>query len=302
MVKTNGRAGLPFNQFEQTWAGCMDIDALWDFDDLPASKARLEAALAAATAPQDQAIWLTQLARMAGLEGDFTQGELLLNQAEAIGPTAATAARITLERARMAREEGRSAMAATGFHQAAGQARAAGATDVALDALHMQAIAAPPAVARAIVDQAERLTREAPSQRHWLGPFYNNLGWALFEAGEIADALEMFNRDKALRRSLGAENERRVAGVNAAKMLRYLGRNAEALDQLQRLVVEIGPQGFGLGLVFEERAELAFATGKPEEARHYADEARRLFEARGMSADQHPSRFARLSHLAEPAG
>ena len=84
----------------------MDLRTFWDFDDLPASKARLEAALAAATAPQDQAIWLTQLARMAGLKGDFTQGELLLDQAEAIGPTAATAARITLERARLAREEG----------------------------------------------------------------------------------------------------------------------------------------------------------------------------------------------------
>lgn len=279
----------------------MELHSLWDFNDLSASRTRFEAALAKSETPDDQAVCLSQLARLEGLEQHFETAEDLLRQAEDMGPTAAVTARITLERARLARDRNREANAATGFHQAARQARAAGALDVALDALHMQAIAAPAAVAVALLEQAETLTKRAPHLKGWLGPFYNNLGWSLFEEGDPAAALDMFQKDKALRRSLGSEHERRVAGVNCAKMLRFLGRNAEALDQLQRLTVEIGPQGFGLGLVFEERAELAFAAGRSAEARQYADQARQFFTRHGITPDQQPSRFERLDHLAGKA-
>lgn len=276
----------------------MKIDPLWDFDDLTATKDRFDAALAAASAPQDQIICLTQLARIAGLEGDFTQGEALLDQARAIGASDMNRARITLEKARLALAEGRDALAATGFHQAATQARAAGVLDVALDALTEQAKGAPTAVARAIVDQAEILTQNTPALRVWLGALYQHMGWSLIEDGDLNSALDMFQRDHALQRSLGQTAERLTAGLHIARTLRLLGRYAEASEQLQRLVVEQGPQGAGLGEVFEERAELAHVRGNADEARQYALDARARFEARGLNATDSPSRFIRLSYLA----
>lgn len=279
----------------------MDLQALWDFEDLVLTRARLEAALASAAGADAQAAVLSQLARLAGLEGRMAEAKDLLNQARATGPGAAVLARVELEQGRLLREAGKHPVAATAFHKATKQAQAARAWDVALDALHMQAMDAPPEVARALLEQAEAICARLPHLNHWLGPFYNNLGWGLFENGDPAGALEMFTKDKALRRSLKAEHPRRTAAINCAKMLRFLGRNAEALDQLQRLVVEIGPQGFGLGLVYEERAELAFGAGRLDEARQYAAEARRVFEARGLSADQQPSRFERLDRLATGA-
>ncbi|CUH84848.1 tetratricopeptide repeat protein [Thalassovita mediterranea] len=279
----------------------MKIDPLWDFDDLTATKARFEAALAAASAPEDQITCLSQLARIAGLDQDFTLGETLLDQARAIGPSPATQARITLETARLAHAEGRAATAATLYHQAATQARNAGALDVALEALNEQAKGVPTAVALAIVDQGETLTRNTPALRHHLGPLYQQTGRSLFEEGDLSGALEMFQRDHALRRSLGQAAERHAAGLHIARTLRMLGRFAETSDQLQNLVVELGPHGRGLGEVFEERAELAHATGKPDEARQYALDARARFEKRGMSADTHPSRFMRLAMLAGEA-
>jgi tetratricopeptide (TPR) repeat protein len=279
----------------------MKIDALWDPEDLHASKSRFDAALAATDDPQEQVLCLSQLARIAGLEADFTQGEMLLEQARNIGPDAPREARLLLEKARLEREEGRSAQAATGFHQAAQRGRAAGALDVAMEALHLQAESAPTPIARALVEQAESICANSPSHRRYLGPMYSTFAWALFEEGDFKAAYDIFRQDHELRRSLKTEEKRRAAGVNMAKMLRYMGRLSEALEQLQRLTVEIGPQGYGLSLVFEERAELAHTAGRHSEARQYAADARARLIARGLSAEDQPSRFARLDVLAGEA-
>jgi len=79
----------------------------WDFDDLDGSERRLREQLDRETSDSGRAEVLTQLARVAGLRGDFDACERLLAEAETLAGTGEVAkVRIDLERGRKLRSSG----------------------------------------------------------------------------------------------------------------------------------------------------------------------------------------------------
>jgi tetratricopeptide (TPR) repeat protein len=207
---------------------------LWDFGDLEASEKRFRAQLEQETTEAGRAEVLTQLARVEGLRGEFVRCAQLLDEAEPLaGSDPAANIRLELERGRMFRSSGDPEAAFPLFKDAFVRAVEAGERYLAGDAAHMCAICV-----------EDRAVQEEWTQRgleggdpYWAGPLYNNLGWAYFDAGDHAYALDLF--ELALEaRERDPDNEAALAFakycVGVAR--RALGRPEEALPMLEAAV------------------------------------------------------------------
>lgn len=176
---------------------------LWDFDDLDATEARFRAL-------RDEA--LTQLARVEGLRGRFEEGDRLLADVTAVDTRVRI--RVELERGRLRRSAGDTEAALPLFESAFAGAREAGEDWLAGDAAHMAALAA---LGRdgfvAWTERGIELAESSEAAAYWLGPLLNNLGWEHFDAGEHAEALEVFERALAVRE----RDPENVAAIEAAR-------------------------------------------------------------------------------------
>jgi tetratricopeptide (TPR) repeat protein len=174
------------------------LRALWDFEDLDASEARLRAALEEQTEEVGRAEVLTQLARVAGLRDDFESGDALLDEAAALaGSSALVQMRVALERGRLRRSGGDAEASMPLFLAAYELALADDEEFIAVDAAHMLAIAGPDFDTR--LGWSERGIELAgvsddPEVNGWLGSLYNNVGWDYFDGGDYATALDWFER------------------------------------------------------------------------------------------------------------
>ena len=278
------------------------LRALWDFDDLDATEARLRARLAEEGGPAGRAEVLTQLARVEALRGNFAEGERLVEEAQSLAEASELArARIDLERGRLRRSSGDRAAAFPLFVSAFALARESGKLFVAADAAHMAALAAPDE--EGFLDWTERgielVEGAEPADRYWLGPLLNNLGWHHFEAGDYerardAFALALSERERDRDDRSGIE----LALYALAKALRALGRPQEGAPLLERAVASGEADGRSDGWFEEELAETYAAVGRDADAR---DRARR---ALALLPDQDPDfelDGARASHLLELA-
>ena len=264
---------------------------LWDFDDLDTSEARFRAQLEAETTDAGRAEVLSQLARVESLRANYERCDELLDEAEALG---GAEARVLLERGRRARSSARSDAGRAEFEQAFELARTTGEDVLAVDAAHMIAI----------VDDMEAWTARGveiaassddPGVRYWLGPLYNNVGWARYEAGDAAGALDAFERALASRerddpRPYPVETARYAVG----KALRAAGRADEAAVKLEQCVAWAAEAGVEDDYFHEELAEDYAALGRNAEA---SEQARR---ALGLLSEDN-DRATRLRALAAAA-
>jgi tetratricopeptide (TPR) repeat protein len=188
---------------------------LWDFDDLDATERRFRALRAEA---------LTQLARVEGLRGSFEAGDRLLDEVAEQDPRVRI--RVELERGRLRRSGGDKEAALPLFESAFATALEAGEDWLAADAAHMCALAAPDRDAFvAWTTRGIELAESSEAAAYWLGPLLNNLGWDHFDAGEHAQALEVFERALAVR-------EREPGNVAAIETAR------EAVEEARRALAE----------------------------------------------------------------
>jgi tetratricopeptide (TPR) repeat protein len=172
---------------------------LWDFDDLPATDARLREQLEREESEAGRAAVLTQLARVRSLQDDFDGCEGLLQEAEALADDGIVRVRVDLERGRKLRSGGDGATAAPLFESAFARARDLGDFFLAGDAAHMVAISDE----GKMLEWTERglaLAESEPDAAYWAGPLLNNLGWFLYERGDFEQALETFERALEVRR------------------------------------------------------------------------------------------------------
>jgi tetratricopeptide (TPR) repeat protein len=282
------------------------LRALWDFDDLDATESRLRAQLAAESSKAGRAEVLTQLARVAGLRGDFGEGERLVEEAEPLAAAGELArARVDLERGRLRRSSGNRTAAFPLFVSAFALADEAGELSVAADAAHMAALAAPDE--SGFLDWTERgieLVEDAePADRYWLGPLLNNLGWHHFEAGAYGRALAAFERALAEReRDPGDRSGNELALYAVAKTLRALGRPQEGAPLLERAVASAAEAGRSDGWLEEELAETYAAFGRTREAREHATHALALLPDQDPDFDLDGERGSRLRELAPESG
>jgi tetratricopeptide (TPR) repeat protein len=176
------------------------LRALWDFEDVDGTEARLREQLAAEQSDAGRAEVLTQLARVHSLRDEFDDCEQRLQEAESLaGDDGLVRVRVDLERGRKLRSSGDGAAAAPVFEGAF--ARACEIEDYwfAGDAAHMVAISAP----EKTVEWTERgleLAGSQPDAAYWAGPLLNNLGWHYYDAGDYERALEVFEQALEVRK------------------------------------------------------------------------------------------------------
>jgi tetratricopeptide (TPR) repeat protein len=275
---------------------------LWDFDDLDASEARLTEQLDREETDAGRAEVLTQLARVAGLRGDFAEGDALLDDAAALaGDSEVAGARIALERGRVRRSSGEAEAALPLFESAFARALGAGQDFMAADAAHMAALAG--GSRERFVSWTERgieLAEERPNASYWLGPLLNNLGWEYYEAGELAPALDAFERALEARE----RDPENVAAIEIAqyavgKALRALDRADAAVPRLEQAVASATRRGAADGWLHEELAEEYAAVGRTEDARVHARLAVPLLVAQDPTFADDAQRSTRLAELAD---
>ena len=275
---------------------------LWDFDDLDATERRFREQLELEESDAGRAEIMTQLARVAGLRGDFDEGHRLLDEAAARARDSAVArAYIDLERGRLHRSSGDPAAALPLFESAFAEALRANQYFVAVDAAHMAALAA--ADREGLLAWTQRgidLAEERESASYWLGPLLNNLGWEYYEAADYALALDAFERAlRARERDPANASAIEIARYAAGKTLRALGRAQEAIPLLEQAVAWAERERRPDGWFHEELAEEYAAAGRPEDAREHARRAISLLEAQDPSFADAAPRRARLASLAE---
>jgi tetratricopeptide (TPR) repeat protein len=114
---------------------------LWDFADLEGTRRRFQEELQRQASDEGRAEVLCQLARVAGLDGDLTAAERLLDEAEPLAAGGGQVARawVLLERGRLRRSGGDPRAALPLFDAAYGLALQARAEALAADAAHMAA-------------------------------------------------------------------------------------------------------------------------------------------------------------------
>ena len=168
------------------------LDDLWNFEDPQASEARFRAAAADPAYDADERAELTtQLGRAIGLQGRFEEADALLDAVDGDEPTVAV--RVLLERGRLLNSGRHAAMAVPLFEQAAEIADHLGEEFLAVDALHMLAIADPAHAetwTRSALEYASTVHDERT--KRWLVALHNNLGWTLHDAGRCAEAMVEF--------------------------------------------------------------------------------------------------------------
>ena len=277
------------------------IDELWDFADPAASEARLSAA---ATDPANANVRLvleTQVARAVGLGGRFEEALGVLDELGArTGAESEVAVRMLLERGRVLNSSGSPADARPVFESAYELASASGFEHLAIDALHMIAIVAPADEQVALNERAFDLARGAsdPRARDWRASLLNNLGWTRFEAGDLDEALALFEEQVVERVRQGKAREIGVARWSVGRALRALGRLDEALASQLDLVQWMAAAELTDSYIEEEIAECLVALGRPEDAAAHFALAAGLLEAAGPGEDPDAERLARLRGLA----
>jgi tetratricopeptide (TPR) repeat protein len=277
------------------------LRALWDFDDLDASEARLRTQLDEESSDEGRAEVLTQLARVAGLRGEFVAGDVLIDEAVALARDSQPAsARIELERGRLRRSSGDEKAALQLFESAFSSALAAGQDFMAVDAAHMAALAAPDR--DGFVDWTRRgieLAEERKAAAYWLGPLLNNLGWEHYEAGELEPALATFEHALAVRE----RDPEKPAAIELAlyavgKTLRTLGRTQDSVPLLERAVDSAARRNASDGWLHEELAAEYAVVGRDDDAHEQARLALRLLERDDPAFADDADRAARLRALA----
>lgn len=169
------------------------LDRLWKQKDPGLSEQRFRDALADPAYDADEKAELaTQLGRAIGLQGRYEEADELLDSVDGEEePTVGV--RILLERGRVLNSSGHAAMAVPLFEQAAELGDHLGEEYLAVDALHMLAIADSAHAelwTKSAIEYAS--TAHDPHTRRWMVALHHNLGWALHGAGRFTEALVEF--------------------------------------------------------------------------------------------------------------
>lgn len=168
------------------------LDRLWNTKDPELSEQRFRDAIADPAYDLDEKAELaTQLGRAIGMQGRYEEADALLDSVDGEEPTVGV--RILLERGRLLSASGHEAMAVPLFEQAAELADHLGEEYLAVDALHMLAIADSAHAGlwtKSALEYAS--TARDPHTRHWMVALHSNLGWALHGEGRFTQALVEF--------------------------------------------------------------------------------------------------------------
>ncbi|MDP9272169.1 MAG: tetratricopeptide repeat protein [Chloroflexota bacterium] len=292
---------------EATWveSGALQarIDELWDFDDPAASESRFRVAAGDAAIDRQRDILMTQVARALGLQDRYAEGMAILDAIPKADGDLEVEVRTRLERGRILNTRGDRDEARPEFDAAFDGATNAELENLAVDALHMIAIVAPADEQLALSERAIALANAAtdPRARRWLASLYNNTAWTHFDAGNLDEALRLFELALDERVKVNKPRETGIARWAVARTLRAQGRTDEALAAQRDLKRFNAEAGIDDSYVEEELGECLLALGRLDEARpHFAKAAEGISADAWMLANK-PARIARLQELGRTA-
>jgi tetratricopeptide (TPR) repeat protein len=207
------------------------LDLLWNFEDPKLSEQRFREALADPRYDADERAELTtQLGRAIGLQGRYEEADALLDSIDGDEPTVGV--RILLERGRVLNSSGHAAMAVPLFEQAAELGDHLGEEFLAVDALHMLAIAdsahAEPWT-RSALEYASTVHDERT--KHWMVALHNNLGWTLQHAGRLTEALVEFQLAEQWTERVGTPAQQKYAREAIEECEQALAANTDQPHQ-----------------------------------------------------------------------
>lgn len=283
-----------------------DIDTLWDYS-APAKTAERFLAILPKAEEVGDSVYLgqliTQIGRTYSLQGQFDEAHQWLDKLDAwdLDDYPLVHTRYFLERGRTYNSAGKPEEARVAFQKAWYIATKQRLDYYAVDAAHMQAIAADPEYQIGWAESAIKMAElsEDPKTRNWLGSLYNNLGWTFMDLEQYNKALEMFTRGLEWRVA-NSTNEQGIfiAKWAVARAHRALKQYDKALEIQQALEAEIVSKGLDPdGYVYEELGELYLATGKKNMAASYFDLAYSLLSQDRWLVKNEPERLARLKEL-----
>ena len=183
----------------------IDLSPYWDFGNPALSEQRFRAALVSAST-DDALILQTQIARTHGLRRDFAKAREILAGIEPklAGASAEVRVRHALELGRtyasathppelqtpQAQEQARNS-----FMAAYELAKKEGLDRLAIDALHMLAIADGANAAEWTRKGLDAVANtDDPRTKRWATSLHNNYGWTLHDAGDLEGALRSFEK------------------------------------------------------------------------------------------------------------
>lgn len=278
-----------------------DIDSLWNYADNAGSEARFRGVQSRAEASGDVAYLaelLTQLARAQGREGRFDEAKATLDRAEAIitNEMPRPRVRLLLERGRVLNSSGKPAEALPFFRSAFDLAKGSQLNRLAVDAVHMIAIAEKDPKAQIEWNLKGVALAEALNERGWLYALYNNLGEAYAADNDYENALATFRKLVALDLEKGKEPDV-FAQKDVAKMFRLLGRFGEALTLLRPIETKLCEKNESNGYIDEEIAECLLATDYGADAKLYFARAYELQRKDDWVVRNEAERLALLKRL-----
>jgi tetratricopeptide (TPR) repeat protein len=282
------------------------LDALWNFEQPAESEVRLRTeASRHAPGSREAAEAATQIARALGLQRRFAETDHTLDTVKRTlaRQPARVRVRYLLERGRRDNSSGSKSKAIAWFEQAltaSADDTLPGADFYRVDALHMLAIAAPPARQLALNLRALATADAAQDARtrSWRASLLNNLGWTMHERGDYAAALVYWQDARAAFEAKHDLVGTRIARWTVARGMRSLGRLDEAEAIQHHLADELQAANAPDGYVFEELAEIALARGDRAAAQPWAAKALALLSRDANLRAREPARLARLADLA----
>jgi tetratricopeptide (TPR) repeat protein len=247
-----------------------EFDKLWNYSDPAATEIKFREVLEEYAPEKDLSghlQLLTQIARTNSLRQKFDEAHSILNEVEAKLPVEKEVAHVRyhLERGRTFNSGGIKDEALKHFKEARQIAEQLQEDSYAVDAIHMQAIAAPYPESIQFAEEGV-LYAEGSSQeraKNWLGPLYNNLGWTYFDNGEYEKALSIFLRSLKWHEEKKFVRQTFIAKWTVARALRALNRLDEALTVQLGLMEEMLQSEKPDGYVYEELAELYLLKNDP---------------------------------------
>jgi tetratricopeptide (TPR) repeat protein len=270
-----------------------DFDSLWDYSHPDQTETKFLELLPQFPEEDPARLeLLTQIARAQGLQREFNDAHLTLDQVENQLSIESSRARVRylLERGRVFNSSGKSDEAHPFFEHALIMAQELKEDFYAVDAAHMLAIIADPASSldwnlRAI-QMAESSAEE--KARGWLGSLYNNTGWSYHDIGDFESALKIFQKAESY-----------FGEVRHEDRLRSMNRIDEALSKQLALKAEFDSIGSSDGYVDEEIGECLLLLKRENEAKPYFAKAYELLSQDEWMMEQEPERIMRLKQLGE---
>ncbi len=281
-----------------------DFIKLWNFGNPSETEKKFRDILPLAELSHDAsylAQLLTQIARTEGLQGKFSDAHKTLDRVEKMLTPDLQLARIRylLERGRAFNSSDHQDLALPLFREAYELGEKTGEMKLAIDAVHMIAIAK-----NDPKEQIEwnlkgiRMAETDPASRGWLWALYNNIGESYLKAKEYENARMYFHKLVEFQMEKGQEPDMYTL-KDEARATRLSGQPQDALSIIEPIFQKLRKDNQDDGWIREEMAENLFALGRKNEAKPHFIKAYELLSKEEFCIKNEKEKLDHLKQMSE---